>query len=68
MTFDDTSGQGGGARPYSIEDMIAVSYFLRGAELDGVWFGGIRAEEAFEASCRIMQLPAEELRRKIDET
>lgn len=70
MPFDmgnfNGGGSGPGGRPFSIEDMMAVAWFLRSAERDRQYFGGFSAEQAFGAACRIMQLPEDEFRREID--
>jgi len=69
MPFDEgpKNGSGGnGGRPYSVEDMAKVSFFLRQCEHDDMWAQGIKAHEAFEAFCRIIEVPAEALRAHID--
>ena len=67
MAFDQGGGGGGGGgRPYSTGDMAAVLFFLRACERDHLLLSAITAEEAFEAACRIMELPADPTRRHLD--
>lgn len=69
MPFDEgdrSFGGGNGGSPHSSEDIAMVSFFLRGCEHDDMWAEGIKAHEAFDAFCRIVNLPADELRSHID--
>ena len=68
MPFDERrQGRGGGGgRPYSTDDLAAVAFFLRSAEEHRQIWGGRTATEAFDAFCRIVQLPANEFRSVID--
>lgn len=70
MPFDmgnfNGGGGGPGGRPFSTDDIMAVSWFLRWAERAGEYNGGFSAAQAFSAACRIMQLPEDEFRREID--
>jgi hypothetical protein len=43
-----------------------VAYFLRGAEMHRQMWMGHTATEAFDAFCRIVQLPADQFRAVID--
>lgn len=68
MALDDKPWppQGPGRRRFSNDDMAAVLFFLRGAERDGVWFDGYSATEAFEAACRLMEIPPDGVRPALD--
>lgn len=67
MAFDGPmpSGGGGGRSPSS-SDVATVAFFLRGCEHDNMWAEGIKAHEALDAFCRILNLPADKMRKHLD--
>jgi hypothetical protein len=48
------------------DDILAVTSFLGWCEADELW-GGVRADEAFLAFARILNIPAHELRKILDQ-
>jgi len=62
MPLDEGSFGGGDGRHYSSQDAANVLYFLRQAEIEGEMWQGIRASEAFESACLIIDIPPDRAR------
>ncbi len=63
MPFDDTGSGGhrGGGRRDNTDDIAAVLFFLRGAAAEELMFNTFRGRDAFDAFCRLIDVPPDDV-------